>query len=688
VKNRITASVSIFVLIFSFTNLFNVSVSEHAFAATTGSGNCVQTVNNSSGVSVYEASGYCYVAFKDVGSRIWTVPSNALSMDYLVVAGGGGGGGHHSGGGGAGGLRQTQSFSLSGRTEFTITVGDGGAGGVQTSGSNYSKGSNGTASSLVQTAGSGSLSISATGGGGGSTLSSPDSANTGGSGGGNYQNIVAAGNAGGFSPVEGYAGGIGTNSGTAWSAGGGGGASNLGNNSTTAGIGGAGGAGQIISWISTTARTNLSVGQEVSSSVYFAGGGGGGATNNGANATGGSGGNGGGGAGTGNATSAATAVGVAGTSNSGGGGGGSGEGRGAVAGTNHAGGKGGSGVVVIRYIIPVSTFAASDYTAGSINWSNAISGATSGTAARYGMTKTSSGPSGVVFAGKEPSDSDQVSSTIGSTSSLDTVTVEMWLKLKDSGSDQNANGSMLFSWNTSPNNYNIYHYGNQVGFNTFNSQLYGIDSTSYNNTWTHFVFVMTDAGPWSSQKVYVNGSLQASTCRVTAGNCSDAQARTFASNGNFLLMDHPYATNTWNAKSDVGLVRIYNQEISAASVQSLYDLSSADYATGPGITESSFSLFQLAGGATSAAYRTTIVITATVNVASKITFRVNGKVLPGCKNKTAAVSGSDYTATCSWRPSNRGSVTLTALATPTGAGISSATAPQLNIRVGNRTGAR
>jgi hypothetical protein len=106
------------------------------------------------------------------------------------------------------------------------------------------------------------------------------------------------------------------------------------------------------------------------------------------------------------------------------------------------------------------------------------------------------------------------------------------------------------------------------------------------------------------------------------------------------------------------------------------------------VDTSGFSLFQLAGGATVAAYRTAIVITATVNVASKITFRVNGKVLPGCKNKTAAVSGSDYTATCSWRPSNRGSVALTALAAPTGAGISSSTAPQLNIRVGNRTGPR
>jgi hypothetical protein len=256
-------------------------------------------------------------------------------------------------------------------------------------------------------------------------------------------------------------------------------------------------------------------------------------------------------------------------------------------------------------------------------------------------------------------------------------------------------------------------------------------------------------------------------------------------------MDHPNSPNTWNAKTDVGLVRIYNQEISAASVQSLYDLTSPDYATVPDTTPptftsstsfsaaeniatsataatirvsesatvtissgldaarfnisrsdtdtaiikfnvspdfeapsdsggnnvydltltatddaanagtqsititvtdvvdtSSFNSLALAGSATTATYRTAVVITANVTVASRVTFRVNGKVLPGCKNKTAALSGSDYTATCSWRPSNRGQVALTAAATPTGAGISSATATPVSIMVGKRVGPR
>jgi hypothetical protein len=106
------------------------------------------------------------------------------------------------------------------------------------------------------------------------------------------------------------------------------------------------------------------------------------------------------------------------------------------------------------------------------------------------------------------------------------------------------------------------------------------------------------------------------------------------------------------------------------------------------VDTSSFNSLALAGSATTATYRTAVVVTASITVASRVTFRVNGKVLPGCKNKAAAGSGSTFLVTCNWRPSNRGVVALTATATPTGAGISSATANALSIRVGNRIGSR
>jgi hypothetical protein len=144
----------------------------------------------------------------------------------------------------------------------------------------------------------------------------------------------------------------------------------------------------------------------------------------------------------------------------------------------------------------------------------------------------------------------------------------------------------------------------------------------------------------------------------------------------------------FEAPSDSGGNNVYDLTLTATDAAANAGTQAITITVTDVVDTSAFSSFQLAGGATVAAYRTAIVLSATVNVASKITFRMNGKVLPGCKNRTAAVSGSDFTATCSWRPSNRGSAALTALATPTGAGISSATAPQLNIRVGNRTGTR
>jgi len=144
----------------------------------------------------------------------------------------------------------------------------------------------------------------------------------------------------------------------------------------------------------------------------------------------------------------------------------------------------------------------------------------------------------------------------------------------------------------------------------------------------------------------------------------------------------------FEAPIDSGGDNIYNLTLTATDAAANAGTQAITITVTDVVDTSAFSLFQLAGGTTVAAFRTAIAITATVNVASKVTFRMNGKVLPGCKNKLATGSGSSFTATCAWKASARGAVNLTAAATPTGAGISSATAPQLNIRVGNRTGAR
>ena len=140
--------------------------------------------------------------------------------------------------------------------------------------------------------------------------------------------------------------------------------------------------------------------------------------------------------------------------------------------------------------------------------------------------------------------------------------------------------------------------------------------------------------------------------------------------------------------SDVGADNVYNVTVRATDTAGNTTNQAITVTVTDVVDTSSFNSLALAGSATTASFRTTISITANLSVASKVTFRVNDKVLPSCKNKSTSGSGSSHTATCSWRPSNRGSVTLTASAVPTGAGISSSTSAPISIRVGNRTGAR
>jgi hypothetical protein len=273
---------------------------------------------------------YAYHAFKTSGSF---VPYSTLSCDVLVVAGGGGGA---LGGGGAGGYRSGTSISVS--SPVSVTVGAGGSGGLS-----YGRGTSGS-NSVFST-------ITSTGGGTGGpnayyTGNIGGSGGSGGGGGGHGDNVnsdtanAGTGNAGGYSPVEGYAGGVGVYAGPRIAGGGGGGASAVGtgyspspassNTITTAGNGGSG-SNAHASWASAT---GTGVGG------YYAGGGAGG----GRDITPGSAGAGGGGfGGNTDSNSGAVLLGVGfGIPNTGGGGGGT---------YYTPSGSGGSGIVIVRYAL-------------------------------------------------------------------------------------------------------------------------------------------------------------------------------------------------------------------------------------------------------------------------------------------------------------------------------------------------
>ena len=230
-------------------------------------------------------------------------PQQGLTCDYLVIAGGGGGSTYAGGGGGAGGYKYATSQSLS-ATNYTVTVGAGGAGYPGISSGLGSNGGNTTFNSETMIGG---------GRGGGDTGLAGA---TGGSGGGAAGVSTQVGGAG--TSGQGFAGG--DSPGSSGGGGGGGGSTAVGSNGTSTENGGNGGA----------ATSNSITG----TSIARAGGGGGaGGTGTAGTATGGAGAGGKGSTGL---------VGANATVNTGSGGGGSW--------ISAPAGNGGSGIVIIRYL--------------------------------------------------------------------------------------------------------------------------------------------------------------------------------------------------------------------------------------------------------------------------------------------------------------------------------------------------
>jgi len=88
-----------------------------------------------------------------------------------------------------------------------------------------------------------------------------------------------------------------------------------------------------------------------------------------------------------------------------------------------------------------------------------------------------------------------------------------------------------------------------------------------------------------------------------------------------------------------------------------------------------------------AIYRTATSLVVTVNSIGKVSFYANNKLIPGCI-KVPTVSAVSITSTCSWRPSNRGMISISARFAPAASPSSVLNLSAGNIRVGNRSGIR
>jgi hypothetical protein len=101
------------------------------------------------------------------------------------------------------------------------------------------------------------------------------------------------------------------------------------------------------------------------------------------------------------------------------------------------------------------------------------------------------------------------------------------------------------------------------------------------------------------------------------------------------------------------------------------------------VSPSTVNSLALSGGVTSTVYRASTTISAEVSVAAKVTFKAGGVTISGCKNNNTS-SSSPFIASCTWKPSKRGSYSITATATPTSNSYSASSATPLRVFVLNR----
>lgn len=320
-------------------------------AQTVGSGNCEQTVGNAANVTVTALGNDCIVSFT-AGENTWKVPEGVASVRLLIVGGGGAGGGGIGGGGGAGEYTITDALSIAQGT-FPVEVGEGGSSRPWLPGR---PGQNSSFSTLIAYGGGGGGTNAANG----PTGSQPGGgSNFGSAGGGGYENNggTATTRTAPNMARSATSGGNGTLQGGVFAGGGGGGggsgpgsagiaSSTLvvnGQTTQTNGFGGNGGGGL---------QNNISG----TNTSYVCGGGGGingqEGYSNGSPGSGGCGPNNAGRGGladtNGNGVDnrSSFSFGVAGAPNTGSGGGGA---------SNWVnGGNGGSGIVIVRYTLPIT----------------------------------------------------------------------------------------------------------------------------------------------------------------------------------------------------------------------------------------------------------------------------------------------------------------------------------------------
>ena len=163
-----------------------------------------------------------------------------------------------------------------------------------------------------------------------------------------------------------------------------------------------------------------------------------------------------------------------------------------------------------------------------------------------------------------------------------TATVEIWMRMKDGYQTR-----MPFAWTK----YSIFTgSGGGLGFNTGNSDLFGIDSARVQSlklvgNWAHFVFEMRQDVSYTNNKMYINGNEQ--VLSQLAGVEDAAQRKFF--NGDARIGGWRSAINNklYMFRGDISVVRIYNRALTKDEIMKNYSFEKKRYEIRPELMKNS-----------------------------------------------------------------------------------------------------
>jgi hypothetical protein len=142
------------------------------------------------------------------------------------------------------------------------------------------------------------------------------------------------------------------------------------------------------------------------------------------------------------------------------------------------------------------------------------------------------------------------------------ATIEMWCKIPS-----NYSNTMFMGWQS----YDIWCYNGTIGFNTFNSDVYGISQstvTSLNivNNWAHYIFEFRGDVSYVNNKIYINGVRQ-----TLSQQFSNESTGSISLNGGYGRISSSL-NGGYNMGFALNIFRVYNRVLTQSEITQNYNV--------------------------------------------------------------------------------------------------------------------